>query len=47
MRDSIGYDWVIGTWLGDQARSVLDHANAGIGYFILKTGKDGSQLVVF
>lgn len=30
------WQWVIGNWTGDQAKSVIDHANAGISYFVLR-----------
>jgi hypothetical protein len=36
-------EWVIGRAIGDRAKSIMDHANAGIGYFIMESGKQGNQ----
>lgn len=35
--------WYTGRALGDRAKSIIDHANAGIGYFIIEQGKQGNQ----
>lgn len=36
--------WVVGVFEGERARSVLDHADAGIGYIILeRAGKGRNQ----
>lgn len=31
-------DWVVGRFEGNRAKSVMDHAGAGIGYIILEQG---------
>lgn len=36
-------EWVIGRYIGEQAKSVIAHANAGSGYFLLDQGKQGVQ----
>lgn len=36
-------EWVIGRAIGDRAKSILDHAHAGMGYQILEQGKQGNQ----
>lgn len=36
-------EWVLGRFIGDRAKSVIDHANAGMGYFIIEQGKQGNQ----
>lgn len=36
-------EWCIGRAIGDRAKSIIEHANAGIGYFILEQGRQGNQ----
>lgn len=41
------YDWVVGRFKGDKAKNVINHAGAGLGYFILDTlGVGQSQTVI-
>lgn len=40
------YQWVIGKFNGEKARSVLDHAGAGIGYFIRQQNGVGKNIEV-
>lgn len=42
MQSEINAEWVVGRFLGEQAKSVLAHANMGIGYKILSQGKQGN-----
>jgi hypothetical protein len=37
-------EWVVGRYTGERAKSVMDHANAGIGYFILQQGGKGTGM---
>lgn len=39
-------DWVIGLFDGSQAKRVKEHADAGIGYFILGDGGAGANYQV-
>ena len=41
--DVVLYDWVVGRYTGERAKSVLAHAHAGIGYKILEEGRQGNQ----
>lgn len=34
--------WIKNTYFGEKAKNVLAHAAAGLGYIILKTGKEGT-----
>lgn len=43
MSEFMPVEWVIGRAVGDRAKSIIAHANAGIGYFVLEQGKQGSQ----
>ena len=36
-------EWVVGRAVGDRAKSIIDHANAGLSYFIMEQGKQGNQ----
>lgn len=40
---SMGYQWAIGYYIGEQAKSIIEHANAGIGYFLIEQGRQGNQ----
>jgi hypothetical protein len=39
-------EWVIGFYIGEQAKRILEHASAGIGYFVLDQGRQGNQATV-
>lgn len=36
-------EWVTGYYIGERAKSIIEHANAGIGYFIIQQGRQGNQ----
>jgi hypothetical protein len=40
-------EWVIGLFEGEQAKSVLAHADMGIGYFIQKQERNGYNRTVY
>lgn len=45
-KNTIRADWVIGVFTGDRAKSVKEHADAGIGYFIqMEEGRGMSHTV--
>lgn len=36
----MNYEWVIGTYEGEEAKLVTAHANAGVGYYVIaRTGR--------
>jgi hypothetical protein len=41
--DVMHVEWCIGRAVGDRAKSIIDHANSGVGYFIMEQGKQGAQ----
>lgn len=44
---AIKYDWVVGRFKGDRAKSVINHTGAGMAYFVLDTiGVGQSQTVI-
>lgn len=40
------HEWTIGTFIGEQAKNVIAHAGAGIGYFIQNQGGAGQSFTV-
>lgn len=40
------YEWVIGNFEGERAKSVLDHAGAGVGYYIRSQSGAGRNVGV-
>lgn len=40
------YEWTIGTYTDERAKSVIAHADAGIGYFIQNRGGAGKAFTV-
>ncbi len=41
--DVVLFDYVVGRYNGERAKSVLAHAHAGSGYYILEEGRQGNQ----
>jgi hypothetical protein len=39
-------EWVIGRFMGEQAKLVQAHAGSGVGYRVLSQGREGGQTVV-
>ena len=47
MNEPMQCEWVVGTYESERAKSVLRHAEAGIGYIILESvGRGNSQTIV-
>lgn len=46
MQSEITTEWVVGRFTGEQAKSVMAHANAGIGYKIIQKGPAGNSYVL-
>ena len=40
------YEWVTGVFEGQQAKSVMEHVNSGIGYFVRKQSGAGRNVEV-
>jgi hypothetical protein len=38
--------WVVGSYTGDDAKHIKSHADAGIGYFVLREGGRGTAYKV-
>lgn len=47
MANEIGYEWVIGVYTGDQAKTVKAQADVGIGYFFQREGGRGQTYTVY
>lgn len=46
MVEKMQYEWVIGIFEGDKAKSVLEHANMGAGYFIRRQSGAGRNVQI-
>jgi hypothetical protein len=46
MNNTIAYEWVIGSWKGERAKSVKAHADSGIGYFFQRDAGTGPNYTV-